>query len=325
MNIELKKILIEPKFILKDFYHFFSNNYKWPRSYFFTLLPYQFFRFNLDNFLTTKFQNKFINKYKKEYLKDKFDVAKKDGIIVNKQFIENNQLLKLKDICNNIMREPNKHNVVDEGYRMRKIDKNATHQYFRLPSFKQNNDSNITGDIKYIYETLFSNDKLLDQLTFLAGTKVKKEEIEIGISKDKGRNSNDDWHTDCYCHTAKAFLYLNDVNENDSPFCFLKGSHKDINIRYKVEKENLMNFAFNQNKTENRITDPEVYILVKETTIKDKIYQKYDLLKCAFPAGSLIVADTSGFHRKGDSNNNSNERLMINIVFHRGSMIKKLF
>ena len=67
MNIKLKKILVEPKLMLKDFYHFFSNNYKWPRSYFFTLLPYQFFRINLDNFLTTKFQKKFINKYKKEY------------------------------------------------------------------------------------------------------------------------------------------------------------------------------------------------------------------------------------------------------------------
>ena len=107
MNIKLKRVLIEPKFIIKDFYHFFSNNYKWPRSYFFTLLPYQFLRFNLDNFLTNIFQNKFINKYKKLYLKDKFDVAKKDGIVVNKQFIENNQLLKLKDICNIIISEPN--------------------------------------------------------------------------------------------------------------------------------------------------------------------------------------------------------------------------
>ena len=325
MNIELKKILVEPKLMLKDFYHFFSNNHKWPRSYFFTLLPYQFFRINLDNFLTTKFQNKFIKKYKKEYLKDKFELAKRDGIVVNKQFIDNNKLLKLKDICNNIISEPSKHNVADEGFRMRKVDQNAIHQYFRLPSFKEGCDQSNTSEVNYVYEMLFSNDKLLDQLTFFSGTKVKKEEVEIGISKDRGWNSNNRWHTDCYCHTAKAFLYLNDVNENDSPFCFLKGSHKDIDVRYRVEKENLMNLIFNHDKTENKLSDPEVYILVKETTIKDKIYQKYDILKCAFPAGSLIVADTSGFHRKGDSNNNSNERLMINIVFQRGSMIKKLF
>tara|TARA_Y100000590_G_scaffold464180_1_gene633005 strand:- start:1184 stop:2158 length:975 start_codon:yes stop_codon:yes gene_type:complete len=324
MNIELRKVLGEPKFIAKDFYHFFSNNYKWPRSYFFTLLPYQFIRTVFDNYLTNKSQNKFINKYKKDYLKDKFEEAKRDGVIVNKEFINRDQLVKLNEICNKIVNEPKKHNAVDDGYRMRSVGQDSVHQYFRLPTFSEGNDLKNTDEVKYIHEILFSNDKLLDQLTFFSGVKPKKNEIEIAISKDKGWNSNDDWHTDCYCHTAKAFLYLNDIEKNDSPFCFLKGSHKDIEVRYKVEKENLTNLIFKKNKTENKIADPEVYILVKETTIKDKIYKKYDLLECTFPAGSLVVADTSGFHRKGDSNG-SKERFMINVSVHRGSMIKKLF
>jgi len=316
---------MEPKFILKDFYHFFSNNYKLPHSYFFALLPYQFFRILLDNYLTKKFQQKFIAKYKKEYLKDKFELAKRDGIVVNKEFIDNNKLLKLKEICNKIISNPSKHNVVDEGFRMKKVNQNAIHQYFRLPSFKESLNKSNTNEVNFVFDMFFSNDKLLDQLTFFSGTKVKKEEIEIAISKDRGWNSNSDWHTDCYCHTAKAFLYLNDIDKNNSPFCFLKGSHKDINIRYKVQKESLMNLIFNQDKTENKLSDPELYLLVKESTIKDKIYNKYELHECAYPAGSLIAADTSGFHRKGKSSNSSNERFMINVTFHRGSMIKKLF
>lgn len=72
MDLKLERILIEPKLILKDFYHFFSNNYKIPRSYFFSLLPYQFFRIKFDNYFTKRFRNKFMSKYKKEYLTNKF-------------------------------------------------------------------------------------------------------------------------------------------------------------------------------------------------------------------------------------------------------------
>lgn len=175
-----------------------------------------------------------------------------------------------------------------------------------------------------MHEVLFSNGNLLEQLSFLAGRKFKKEENEIAINKVKGWHSTDDWHTDCYCHTAKAFLYLNDVDKNNSPFCYLKGSHNDIGVRYKVEKENIMNMFFNKNKTKNKFTDKEIQISIDETKIKDKIYKYYDSIECTFPSGTLIVADTSGFHRKGDSNA-SNERFMISIAAKRSSMINKLF
>ena len=88
--------------------------------------------------------------------------------------------------------------------------------------------------IRFLVTLLF----LIDQLSFLAGIKFKKDEISVHISIVKGKLLSDDWHSDCFCHTAKGFLYLGDVNKKNSPFCFLKNSHSNTNLKMLIESEN---------------------------------------------------------------------------------------
>ena len=103
MTSTFKKFLDEPKLILKDIYNFFSSYYKIPLSHFFNLLPYQSLRINIDDFMTNKSQKKLINKYEKNFLTKKFEEGKDGGIIVNKEFFNQEIILGLHEICTKIL------------------------------------------------------------------------------------------------------------------------------------------------------------------------------------------------------------------------------
>jgi len=70
----------------------------------------------------------------------------------------------------------------------------------------------------------------------------------------------------------KFFFYLNDVDANNGPHCFIKGSHKSL------PKEILK---------DRRIKDEEVY----------KYYKESDVLELEGRAGSIIAVDTRGLHK----------------------------
>ena len=175
-------------------------------------------------------QKKLINKCEKNFLTRKFEEGKEGGIIVNKEFFNHEMILGLHEICTKILTNPEKHNIQLDHLG----DDQSYSRFHRLPYFSVNN----TQEVNYIYNTLFSKKELLDQLSFLSGTRCKKEETIVFICKARGEHSTDAWHSDTYCHTAKGFLYLNDISNNNSPFCYLKGSHKNSYLKRQIEKEN---------------------------------------------------------------------------------------
>ena len=85
------------------------------------------------------------------------------------------------------------------------------------------------------------------------------------------------WHRDSFARQIKTFIYLNDVDETNGPFCYVKGSHHLVDkIRY---------FSKADKNKKTRYTDSKHH----ETFIK----QAYQLTGVS---GSILIADTSGRH-----------------------------
>ncbi len=97
-------------------------------------------------------------------------------------------------------------------------------------------------------------------------------------------------HIDTFHPTMKAWLFLEDVAEEDGPLCYVPGSHLRT-PRREVWERNLSVRACDPRILKKggafRISKPE---LAKLRTAKPKRF--------AVPANTLVVGDTYGFHAR---------------------------
>ena len=85
------------------------------------------------------------------------------------------------------------------------------------------------------------------------------------------------WHRDSDdLVNLKVFIYLNDVNQNNGPFCFIRKTHPFGSLHIKPQ--------LNEN---GRVSDEEM----------NKCVLKKDRLHCLGPEGTIIFADTCGYHK----------------------------
>ncbi len=101
-------------------------------------------------------------------------------------------------------------------------------------------------------------------------------------------------HADTFHATAKAWLFLHDVGQEDGPFTFVPGSHEMTPQRYEWERE----LAIGQ------MSDRDVYsrrgsLRVSISELKDLGY--VEPLPITVKANTLVVADTHGFHARSIS------------------------
>jgi len=89
----------------------------------------------------------------------------------------------------------------------------------------------------------------------------------------------------------KFFFYLNEVDENGGPFCYVRGSHKK---RFKGWQKKY------------RWTSDEIA----------EIYGKENILNLTANVGDIIVADTNGFHRGTKVSSCDRSMLTIDYVIH---------
>jgi ectoine hydroxylase-related dioxygenase (phytanoyl-CoA dioxygenase family) len=89
----------------------------------------------------------------------------------------------------------------------------------------------------------------------------------------------------------KFFFYLNDVDENGGPFCYVRGSHKN---------------KFKGWTSKYRWTLDEIVAIYGE----DKI------VKLTANLGDMIVADTTGFHRGAKARSADRSMLTVDYVIH---------
>jgi hypothetical protein len=98
-------------------------------------------------------------------------------------------------------------------------------------------------------------------------------------------------HSDTFHPTAKAWLFLDDVGEEDGPFAYVPGSHRLTPGRLAWEREQSVSAARSPDRMHSegsfRATDADLAVMGLPVPVR-----------LAVPANTLIVADTSGFHRR---------------------------
>jgi hypothetical protein len=101
-------------------------------------------------------------------------------------------------------------------------------------------------------------------------------------------------HSDTFHPTAKAWLFLDDVREHDGPFAYVPGSHRLTPNRLAWEREQSLSAARSSDRMHSegsfRATEADLATMDLPPPLTMKV-----------PANTLIVADTSGFHRRTPS------------------------
>lgn len=98
-------------------------------------------------------------------------------------------------------------------------------------------------------------------------------------------------HADTFHPTAKAWLFLDDVEDDQGPFCYVPGSHRLTPERLAWEHQKSVGAATSSEQMHRegsfRISEAELASLGLPAP-----------RRFAVPANTLVVADTSGFHAR---------------------------
>ena len=109
-----------------------------------------------------------------------------------------------------------------------------------------------------------------------------------------GRDPQTDLHTDTFHSTAKAWLFLRDVGEDDGPVCYVPGSHKLTSER----------LNWQHNCALSAMNDPRAHQASGSFRIRGSELQALGLppaKRLVVKANTLLVADTFGFHGRAQS------------------------
>lgn len=105
------------------------------------------------------------------------------------------------------------------------------------------------------------------------------------------------WHFDREDnYILKAFLYLDDVDEGAGPFTYAPATHKKGQFR-SINPQHFLEGGV------RRTTDEQM----------DAVYPKKDWKMCTGKKGTIVFADTRGFHKGGEAR--SKDRLMYTCMF----------
>lgn len=143
--------------------------------------------------------------------------------------------------------------------------------------------------------------KTLLNLVQYIGSHAGRPLITLQTVLAKGSGNPDpqsDLHSDTFHATAKAWLFLTDVEEDDGPFCYVAGSHKMTDQRYAWEKS----ISTSLDSVENRYSR-RGSLRVPRDKLAAMGYP--EPTKMIVKANTLVVADTHGFHARCASAKNT--------------------
>ena len=142
-----------------------------------------------------------------------------------------------------------------------------------------------------------NNDVLNNIFKVLTNNNIKSCFIlggKVEFRKNQINNSGGGWHRDSDSEQYKSIVYLNDVDENNGPFLFIRESNKfDLKRRIIKNKksilENLYYFIRKANKYPPRYSDE----IVNEFLIKNKLKP----IEVKAKAGTVILFNSTFLHR----------------------------
>jgi hypothetical protein len=144
--------------------------------------------------------------------------------------------------------------------------------------------------------SLVNDRRLMGLLQYAAGypgRPVVSVQCVHSDSRDaQGRHDpQTDWHADTFHSTAKAWLFLHPVGERDGPFGYRSGSHALTAQRLRWEHSASIGAADHVNRLHARgslrASDADLAAMGLGGTMVATV-----------PGNTLMIADTSGFHRR---------------------------
>lgn len=165
----------------------------------------------------------------------------------------------------------------------------------------------------YIYKLLnnpfFQNiaDNYLGSSSFLNFVRVmvSKAKHKKFYTEKQLHMSGNSFHFDyTFLRSLRFFLYLTDVFEESGPHNFIKSSHEE-NFKYPESINDFYKSGY------RKYYNNTVEGLLKDEWV-NKNFPKESHLKFVGKKGTLIIEDTTGFHKGGDCINGSREVLMLN-------------
>jgi len=154
-------------------------------------------------------------------------------------------------------------------------------------------------------ERAVGSDLLFITLSALAGYKVARSDLYVGVAVTRGENSNSQWHLDSFHPVIKGFIALDDIAEDDAKFQYVLGSFDDRQLIREIHKSWILTKQHIKYSNSPRLS-PTHYTPIRE----QKIYSMIG------PAGTSVFANTSGVHRKGPDNS-GRERWQIGLEVRR--------
>jgi hypothetical protein len=128
-------------------------------------------------------------------------------------------------------------------------------------------------------------------------TQVRDYNVWRNIATDSPLRESQLWHRDWRedHYVLKAFVYLEDVDEGRGPFTYIPGTH--VRGHKRVEPDTAME------GTNRRATDDQMAAVAPRS----------EWLTATGPAGTLLFADTTGWHRGGSAR--TGDRLLYTCLY----------
>lgn len=146
-------------------------------------------------------------------------------------------------------------------------------------------------------QKLITNQNLLDLLHYVAGYRGAPIVAVQCIHTDGPGQQHDpqtEWHADTFHSTGKAWLFLHDVGLQDGPFAYVPGSHNPTPQRLLWESTQSQHAAQHPNRLHSKGS-----FRASEADLQTMGFG--EPVVGAVKANTLVVADTSGFHRRTPS------------------------
>jgi hypothetical protein len=142
---------------------------------------------------------------------------------------------------------------------------------------------------------------ILNRLRYASGTFLSPWFYFLRIARSGKINSADPQktpHADAFHPTMKAWLFLNDVDADNGPFCYFPGSHRLTLKRLRWEYRQ----SLSAKTSSNFYTSRGSFRLAKAD---QSALELAPIKSFAVPANTLIIANTYGFHCRGQAQANA--------------------
>lgn len=291
--------------------------------------------YNLLNYTISFFQRLFIENFSNSnyVLKKNFKSIKKNTLILSLNEKENYFLNKLKldgiiTIENYISKEKidNIYKLLSErvelldyanveNYESKIFPGNNFLNYEEIKeNFSNLTFSNLQKIVPQFNDTIFQETMLKIIVNYLGYLPQFDKPNFIRSFPPKNKlilKESSNWHKDSALDSKyiQVFIYLEDVELENGPFTFIKKSHQQTFQSFRP----LYGYEENDHKSDGRVNNDQLF----------SHFKKDDQIFCAGKKGSLVIADTTGFHKGPNWElskiNDLKERNLINITFNSGS------